>query len=159
MLAYLSTPKPSMHLGTSSADDARALCCCHTDCWCVLLLCVSQAVTAIADFLSFLFGRVDAASVGVRSGDTTLDEAVADLLAVALQRADSLKQSLASLPDAKMAQAAQQEVDAAVNALKQRLQVRQSCGVGQHGTLQDAVLVSCWGQIGQALRVAAWMVA
>jgi hypothetical protein len=82
-----------------------------------------QAVTAIADFLSFLFGRVDAASAGVRSGDRTLDEAVTDVLAVALQRADSLKQSFAGLPDAKMAQAAQQEVDAAVIALKQRLQV------------------------------------
>lgn len=88
-----------------------------------------QAFTAAADFLSFLFGRADSAAASVRSGSTSLDAAVADVLSTALQRADGLKQSLAALPDAKAAQAVAQEIDAAVAAMRRRLEVGR-CGKG-----------------------------
>jgi hypothetical protein len=82
-----------------------------------------QAVTAVADFLSFLFGRVDSAAASVRSGGKGVDAEVADVLAAAMSRAESLKQSLGGLPDAKMVQAAHREIDAAVAVLKRRLEV------------------------------------
>lgn len=82
-----------------------------------------QAVTAVADFLSFLFGRVDSAAASVRSGSKGIDAEVTDVLAAAMSRAESVKQSLAGLPDAKMAQAAHREIDAAVGVLKKRLEV------------------------------------
>lgn len=78
----------------------------------------------MAEFLSFLFGRADAASASVRSGSRPVDAEVADVLAVAMSRAEALKHILAGLPDAKMVQAAHKEVDAAVSVLKKRLGVR-----------------------------------
>lgn len=89
----------------------------------------SQAITAVADFLSFLFGRVDSAAASVRSGSRGVDAEVVDVLAAAMSRADSLKQSLAGLPDAKMVQAAHREIDAAVGVLKKRLEVSACRGV------------------------------
>lgn len=82
-----------------------------------------QAATAVADFLLFFFGRVDSAAASVRSGSKGVDAEVTDVLAAAMSRAESLKQSLAGLPDAKMVQAAHREIDAAVGVLKKRLEV------------------------------------
>lgn len=82
-----------------------------------------QAFTAVADFLSFLFGRVDSAAASVRSGSKLLDAEVSDVLAVAVSRAEALKQSLTGLPDAKVVQAAHREIDHAVDVLKKRLEV------------------------------------
>lgn len=83
-----------------------------------------QVVAAVSDFLTLLFGHVDSASANVRNGSSTLDNEIAAVLSVAQQQAETLKQSLGRLPDAKMAQAASQQVDAAVAALVKRLEVR-----------------------------------
>lgn len=82
-----------------------------------------QVFSAVSDFLTFLLGRVDSAASNVRSGSSSLDASVADVLSTAVERAEGLKQSLAALPDAKAAEAARGDIDAAVSALKARLQV------------------------------------
>lgn len=91
-------------------------------------MCPGQVVAAVSDFLSSLFGRVGSASESVRSGSSSLDAEIAAVLSVAGQQAESLKQSLGRLPDAKLAQAASQQVDTAVAALTRRLEVWASLG-------------------------------
>lgn len=78
----------------------------------------------MADFLAFLFGTVSQLPGGVRQRNMNMEAEVRGVLASTVQRAEGLKQSLAQLLDAQSAQAAGQEIDAAVRTLKQRLQVR-----------------------------------